>query len=114
MLLGPEGRWRDELWLDGLLEDPTASAPERPPRPVLTGPLPVNLCSADSLTLLPGVGPVLAGRMAAAREAGLVFRTPGDLAAVKGIGPVLTARLAPLIDFSLPDAPSPPPPQESR
>jgi hypothetical protein len=69
-------------------------------RPVLTTPLPINTCSRDSLTLLPRVGPVLAGRIAEARLAGLVFRTPADLERVKGIGPALSARLAPLVLFA--------------
>lgn len=46
------------------------------------------------------MGPVLAGRIAEARLAGLVFRTPADLEQVKGIGPMLSARLAPLVIFA--------------
>ena len=56
----------------------------------------------DSLTLLPRVGPVLAGRIDEARMAGVVFRNAEDLKKVKGIGPALSARLAPLVVF-LPD-----------
>lgn len=114
MLLGPEGQWRQELWLDDLLEHPADTAKKPPARPVLTAPLPINRCSADSLDLLPGVGPVLAGRIAAAREAGLVFRAAGDLARVKGIGKVLTARLTPLVDFAPPLLPLPVDFEESR
>jgi hypothetical protein len=101
LLLGPDGAWRDELWLDGLLEStaPTASDHAEPARPVLTGPLPLNTCSEDSLTLLPGVGPVLAERIAASRTAAGPFGGPGDLRRVRGIGPVLAARLAPHLDF---------------
>jgi hypothetical protein len=99
LLLGPDGRWREELWLEDLLADPPTPADARPPaRPSLTAPLPVNTCSRDSLTLLPGVGPVLAGRIAAAR----LLRGPADLRRIKGIGPVLAARLAPLLDFAVP------------
>jgi predicted flap endonuclease-1-like 5' DNA nuclease len=100
MLLGPDGAWRDDLWLDGLLADPAAAVAEEAPRPVLTDPLPINSCSADSLELLPRVGPVLAGRIAAARMRGVVFRTPADLEIVKGIGPAMSARLAPLVVFA--------------
>ena len=105
LLLGPEGRWRDELWLDDLLAAASASAAgeEEPAKPVLTDPLPINTCSADSLTLLPGVGPVLAGRIDGVRMAGVVFRKAEDLEQVKGIGPALSARLAPLVVF-LPDS----------
>ncbi len=100
LLLGPEGQWRKQLWLDELVlsADP-ARAEEIPPKPQLTTPLPINSCSQDSLTLLPGVGPVLADRIEEVRRSGTVFRTPGDLEIVKGIGPKLSLRLGPLIDF---------------
>ncbi len=66
---------------------------------VLTTPLPINTCSEDSLTLLPGVGKVLAGRIAEARVSGLVFRTPDDLKTIKGIGPAMCLRLTPHVMF---------------
>lgn len=102
LLLGPDGAWREEMWLDEVLAaaEPPPPPPAPPPRPVLTAPLDVNTCSVDSLTLLPGVGPVLAGRMAQAREEGLVFRAASDLREVKGIGPALSARLAPHCVFA--------------
>lgn len=104
MLVGPDGEWRDEMWLDGLLaESARAAAGEEPAKIVLTDPLPINTCSVDSLTLLPRVGPVLAGRIDEARMAGIVFRSAEDLKQVKGIGPALSARLAPLVVF-LPDS----------
>ena len=104
MLVGPDGEWRDEMWLDGLLaESARAAAGEEPAKIVLTDPLPINTCSVDSLTLLPRVGPVLAGRIDEARMAGIVFRSAEDLRQVKGIGPALSARLAPLVVF-LPDS----------
>ena len=54
LLVGPDGAWRDEMWLDGFLADPAgAVAAEAPRKPVLTDPLPINTCSVDSLTLLP-------------------------------------------------------------
>jgi len=59
----------------------------------------VNTCSEDSLTLLPGVGPRLAARLAASRERDGPFRDANDLRRVKGIGPVLAGRLAPLVVF---------------
>ena len=101
LLVGADGAWRDPLWLDGLLAAaaPDPPAADAPARPVLTAPLPVNACSADSLTLLPGVGPVLAERMVRDRAGAGPFRDAGDLRRVKGIGPVLAARLAPLLDF---------------
>ena len=102
MLLGPEGQWRQHLWLDELVQVETPAARAAPPeKPRLTSPLPVNTCSRDSLTLLPGVGPVLADRIAAVRNAGVVFRCADDLQQVKGIGPVLAGKLAPVVDFSV-------------
>jgi len=117
MLMGPEGRWRSELWLDDLLDAATPAAEEPPTKPVLTTPLPINTCTTDSLTLLPGVGPVLAGRIATARDSGVVFKAARDLCCVKGIGPVLSARLAPYIVFGNGGAtgnPETPVPGESR
>ena len=107
LLLAADGRWRDPLWLDHLLPQPdTAAAAEadRKQKPQLTSPLPINVCSVDSLTLLPGVGPVMAGRIAAARDTGLVFRSVADLRRIKGIGPKLSAKLAPHVLFALPAA----------
>lgn len=100
MLITPGGQWRDHLWLDEIILTPAdAQAAQKAPKPVLTDPLPINSCSVDSLTLLPGVGPVLAERIQEVRAEGHIFRTVEDLRLVKGIGPKLSARLAPLVDF---------------
>ncbi len=102
MLITPDGQWREHLWLDEiLLASGDAEAAEKAPKPELTTPLPINTCSVDSLTLLPGVGPVLAGRIQDVRAEGQIFRNAEDLRLVKGIGPTLSARLAPLIDFAV-------------
>ena len=107
MLVGPDGQWRQHLWLDELVQSAeTALAAEIPTKPRLTGPLPINTCSADSLTLLPGVGPVLADRIDAVRREGKVFRSAKDLELVKGIGRVLSARLGLLVVFSAADSSS--------
>ncbi len=99
--MDPAGNWREELWLDDLvLGVPDAQAEARTRRPQLTAPVPINSCSLDSLTLLPGVGKVLAGRIDAKRRDGLVFRNREDLEQVKGIGPALSARLEPHIVFA--------------
>ena len=104
LLVGPEGRWRDQLWLDELVLPPEAEKPHRKEkRPTLTGPLPINLCSADSLSLLPGIGPVLADRIDEVRRRGVVFRSLEDLQAVKGIGPALSAKLESLVVFLIPE-----------
>lgn len=60
---------------------------------------PLDVASADSaaLTLLPGIGPVLAGRIVAWREARGGIRDPEELIEVSGIGPVVMARIRPLV-----------------
>jgi predicted flap endonuclease-1-like 5' DNA nuclease len=101
LLIDPGGNWREQLWLDVLVSGPeVALAAAKTPKPTLTDPLPLNSCSLDSLTLLPGVGPVLAGRIDAARRAGVVFLTAQDLQRVKGIGPALSARLDSLVLYA--------------
>ena len=106
LLITPDGNWREHLWLDEIVLSPAdAAAAEKAPKPVLTSPLPINYCSVDSLTLLPGVGPVLAGRIEEVRADGHIFHNAEDLRLVKGIGPALSARLAPLVDFSSEAAP---------
>lgn len=160
LLVGPDGAWRQDLWLDAQLEaapadDPAAphQAPAAPPAgdamdPALAGsrpgsgpgqaaaaapaaakaakprpaaggkrppsPLDPNTASLDSLQMLPGVGPVLAARIVAAREGGQAFRGPGDLLAVKGIGPASLARLGPFLRFPAGPAPAPPAPPEAH
>ncbi len=63
-------------------------------------PLPVNQADQESLMLLPGIGPVLAQRIIAFRDAQGPITGPADFIRVKGIGPKLTARLTPLLCFS--------------
>ncbi len=101
LLVGPGGSWRDPLWLEEAL--PALPVPEEaaPPAVTLTGPVRINHCAADTLEALPGLGPVLVGRILAAREAGVVFTGPDDLQQIKGIGPRLASRLAPALIFSL-------------
>lgn len=55
-----------------------------------------------TLDLLPGIGPALAARIVADREAHGPFGSVDGLQRVKGIGPALAARLQPLVTFSLP------------
>lgn len=103
VLLDDQGLLKDELWLDGLLTPTTAQAAPRgtegPPR-LLTEPLPINTCSRDSLTLLPGVGEVMAGRIADLRARGVRFTCREDLQKVRGIGPRLSARLDTLVVYA--------------
>ena len=62
-----------------------------------------NAATAADWATLPGVGPVLATRLAGGR-----YDRPEDLLAVKGIGPKTLARLRPWLRF-----PSDPPPGEA-
>lgn len=57
----------------------------------------VNRASAKELEALPGIGPALAGRIIASREADGRFRTVDELQRVAGIGPALLQRLRPLV-----------------
>ncbi len=59
----------------------------------------IDLNRADAATLqtLPGIGPVLAARVIAHREAHGRFQQPSDLLDVPGIGPKRFAQLARMI-----------------
>ncbi|MCP3903759.1 MAG: helix-hairpin-helix domain-containing protein [Planctomycetes bacterium] len=57
----------------------------------------LNTCPAAELTVLPGIGPRLATRIVAEREAGGPFARLEDLRRVDGIGPALTERMAPYV-----------------
>jgi competence protein ComEA len=52
----------------------------------------LSSASADSLDLLPGVGPVLAARIIESRRIRGSFASWNDVLAVKGIGPATVAR----------------------
>jgi competence protein ComEA len=57
----------------------------------------INTATASELEDLPGVGPVLAGRIVAHREEHGAFDTTEDLLDVSGIGEAILARLRPLV-----------------
>lgn len=65
-----------------------ATGTPRPP-----GPVDLNRATAKELEALPGVGPVLAARIVADREARGLFADIDALDRVSGIGPALVARL---------------------
>jgi competence protein ComEA len=64
----------------------------------------LNRAGLAELDALPGIGPVLAGRILQHRDAHGPFREPEDLLAVPGIGPRLYERLRPRIRVGAPPA----------
>lgn len=64
----------------------------------------INTAGADELAALHGIGPVLAGRIAAHRDAHGPITTPDDLARVPGVSAELAYTLAPRIDWRAPAA----------
>jgi competence protein ComEA len=68
-------------------------SPAAPPPSFASSPLAfLSRAPADSLDLLPGIGPVLAARIVDARRSRGSFSTWNDVLAVKGIGPRMVAR----------------------
>ena len=61
------------------------------------GPIRLNVASAAELESLPGIGPVLAGRIVAHRQAHGPFRQVEDLLAVAGIGEAKLAAIRDLV-----------------
>ncbi len=59
----------------------------------------VNQATAEELSQLPGIGPGLAARIVAYREANGPFADLNALDAVEGIGPVLLEKLKDLVTF---------------
>jgi DNA uptake protein ComE-like DNA-binding protein len=62
-------------------------------------PLAVNRADAETLTLLPGIGPYLAKKITNYRECGKVLNSPELLENIPEIGRMRTARLAPFLRF---------------
>ncbi|MGQ9925851.1 MAG: helix-hairpin-helix domain-containing protein [Chloroflexaceae bacterium] len=76
-----------------------AGAPAVADAPGADGPrlLDLNRASAAELEELPGIGPILAGRIVARREEQGPFRAVEELREVTGIGEKLFAQIAPLV-----------------
>jgi DNA uptake protein ComE-like DNA-binding protein len=69
-------------------------------------PLDVDRASPAQLESLPGIGPALAGRIAASRDSSGPFGSLEALQSrVSGVGPRLAKRLAPAVTFSGPRSP---------
>jgi competence ComEA-like helix-hairpin-helix protein len=78
---------------------PMRRLPDDAPRLGLDVKINVNTSDAASLAVLPGIGPALAERIIADRNASGPFRDAQDLQRVKGIGPRTVARLGPWMAF---------------
>ena len=87
---------------------PGTARPDEAPRPGATADaqprIDVNRAPAEELDRLPGIGPVLAGRIREHRSLHGPFDRPEDLLAVQGIGPRLLERLRPRIRTTLADS----------
>lgn len=78
---------KEEQMLSVIRETPTASAP-----------LNINMASLDELKLLPGIGPVLAGRILEGRP----YHSLDDLLRVKGISKTTLEKLRPYLQVEYP------------
>lgn len=68
-------------------------------KPKVTFPLAINQADHRTLQALPRIGPAMAGRIVAWREAHGPFRNGDDLLKVRGIGPRTLEQLLPLVTF---------------
>jgi competence ComEA-like helix-hairpin-helix protein len=95
-----------------------AAEPAGPQAPVVAPPagvpLDLNRASARDLDALPGIGPVLAGRIVEHRERNGRYGRVEDLLAVRGIGPRLFARLRPRVTVGATAADTNPAPPAGR
>lgn len=72
------------------------------PRPAASVPLDLNRAGLPELDALPGIGPVLAGRIVEHRARYGPFRSVDELLAVRGIGTRLLERLRPRVVIRAP------------
>lgn len=68
----------------------------------LNKPIPINQASRQDLTLLPGIGEQLAGRIIAFRIRNHGIHNGGELEQVSGIGKKIQQRICPLVTFEQP------------
>ena len=87
-------RHRLEPWLHGVAELPPAvETAARAVDPERFGRVDLNRADADELASLPRIGPALARRIVADREANGPFRSLEDLDRVRGVGPGVLAAI---------------------
>ena len=84
---------------NGSAEEPTSQSTSVPVSSDPTDPvlLDLNTATADQLTTLPGIGPVLAQRIIAYRQSNGPFESIGQLSNVEGIGDKTLENLLPYI-----------------
>lgn len=70
-------------------------SPSWTPAPTPSGPININLASAEELETLPGIGPTYARRIVEFREQNGPFRTLDALMLVSGIGPATLEKIRP-------------------
>lgn len=78
---------------------PSGGAAGTGPPGAAPGKLNVNTADQSALEELPGIGPALAGRILAFRQANGPFKNLGELDAVSGIGPAMLGNLRDLVVF---------------
>ena len=84
---GAEYVVRNETMRAAAEETPPASVlEEEPPVPSAENPLNINMADAAALDTLPGIGPVLAGRIVEYRSTHGAYSKKEDLMLVEGIG----------------------------
>lgn len=71
------------------------------------GKLDLNTADANSLARIRGIGPSLANKIIAAREAKGGFVSIDDLDDVEGVGPKMLAKLADAVEVAPPKSPAP-------
>ncbi|GIV57108.1 helix-hairpin-helix domain-containing protein [Rhodocaloribacter litoris] len=81
----------------GHAASPAGATPSVPGEPAVPARVNLNTATAPELERLPRIGPKLAARIVAYREAHGPFRRVADLVHVRGIGPKTLADLEPLL-----------------
>ena len=87
----------DEAFAVGPREDDAFTEPPDPDDIIAEFPLDLNRATAAELELIPGVGPVIAGRIVEYREAIGGYGELEQLLEVKGIGGKMLGRIAPYL-----------------
>lgn len=87
---------------DGLVVCDGVGEPLGPAAWMFGGKLDLNTADANSLARIRGIGPSLANRIIAAREARGGFASLDDLDDVEGVGPKMLAKLADAVEVVTP------------